>query len=552
MPDCKRKERAVSELIGAILLVGLVITAMAIVAVLLLSNPPPEEVPQLNALAGNDTASIYLYHTGGDELKEEQTLIRINNNPTPISHDNIQIKNDDGTITQWANSYIPWSVGKTLIIPSAEIPQSVSIVYQGSTSQNLILTTTFVATSSGSSGGGSIPTCSPVNAGFTSDKTSGSIPLTVQFTDTSTSADPITSRLWNFGDGTTSTQINPTHTYTTAGDYTVILTSTNTCGESDTFTSSIEASAACGSVSGIVFNDLNGNSQRDPEEPGLSGWTVGVFSAPSNIKIKETTTDQDGYFILSNLIYPGVYYVEAEIESSYIQTYPTTDQEDIYGGYSGGNEYKVNLGPLPENCYKPDLNFGYWQGTKGTYYLHNNPTPPVGSTTSQANLPISSVAPTATTLYNYDTDRDSFPGRLIQKGGGDSTIDLGKYQNWRIAAPSQGIHIYGDVQLVIHSGIKNFDTNPSQRTKRGYIRVYLREISGSGNADTFATQSLNRYNWHGGLNQWMEDTITFTNVDRVIQSGHSLEMKIVVYNDSADDMWFAYDTMSYPARLVLT
>jgi PKD repeat protein len=51
---------------------------------------------------------------------------------------------------------------------------------------------------------------------------------TIYFTDTST-YNP-TSWLWNFGDGNTSTSQNPTHTYITAGIYTVSLTVTNLYG----------------------------------------------------------------------------------------------------------------------------------------------------------------------------------------------------------------------------------------------------------------------------------------------------------------------------------
>src|SRR5690606_10515710 len=55
--------------------------------------------------------------------------------------------------------------------------------------------------------------------------TSGQAPLTVQFTDASDGGGaPITSRLWRFGDGGTSTQLNPSHTYDTAGTYDVMLT----------------------------------------------------------------------------------------------------------------------------------------------------------------------------------------------------------------------------------------------------------------------------------------------------------------------------------------
>lgn len=53
---------------------------------------------------------------------------------------------------------------------------------------------------------------------------SGSVPLTVSFTNLSTNAD---SYLWDFGDGTTSTQTNPQHQYTTKGSFTVKLTATN-------------------------------------------------------------------------------------------------------------------------------------------------------------------------------------------------------------------------------------------------------------------------------------------------------------------------------------
>ncbi len=51
---------------------------------------------------------------------------------------------------------------------------------------------------------------------------------TVQFTDAST--DVPTSWNWDFGDGDTSSVQNPTHTYTTSGNYTVKLTSSNLYG----------------------------------------------------------------------------------------------------------------------------------------------------------------------------------------------------------------------------------------------------------------------------------------------------------------------------------
>lgn len=60
-------------------------------------------------------------------------------------------------------------------------------------------------------------------ARFTNNVTSGYTPVSVQFTDTSIGG-AIVSYLWNFGDGSTSTEKNPSHTYTTPGNFTVTLT----------------------------------------------------------------------------------------------------------------------------------------------------------------------------------------------------------------------------------------------------------------------------------------------------------------------------------------
>jgi PKD repeat protein len=59
-------------------------------------------------------------------------------------------------------------------------------------------------------------------ASFTANPTSGKKPLEVSFSSTSSGA--VTSRSWNFGDGSTSTASNPTHTYWRPGAYTVSLT----------------------------------------------------------------------------------------------------------------------------------------------------------------------------------------------------------------------------------------------------------------------------------------------------------------------------------------
>ncbi|MFG2910406.1 collagenase [Kitasatospora sp. NPDC048286] len=70
--------------------------------------------------------------------------------------------------------------------------------------------------------------------------------LNVQLTDRSTETDgkgSITTRAWNFGDGTTSTTASPTKSYRTPGTYTVTLTVTDSYGKTATATQTVTVTA---------------------------------------------------------------------------------------------------------------------------------------------------------------------------------------------------------------------------------------------------------------------------------------------------------------------
>ncbi|MFA7121216.1 MAG: PKD domain-containing protein [Bacilli bacterium] len=73
----------------------------------------------------------------------------------------------------------------------------------------------------------------PPTANFTVDATYGYQPFEVSFTDISYANPPATAWHWDFGDGATSEEQHPTHTYPGIGWYTVTLTVTNGLG-SDT------------------------------------------------------------------------------------------------------------------------------------------------------------------------------------------------------------------------------------------------------------------------------------------------------------------------------
>ena len=97
------------------------------------------------------------------------------------------------------------------------------------------------------------PTKLPV-ANFSANKVSGPAPLTVHFIDTS--ADYPSAWLWDFGDGTSSIEQNPVHTYLAYGNYTVKLTVSNIFGADSL------------SKEGFIFakrvkGDFNGNGAVD-------------------------------------------------------------------------------------------------------------------------------------------------------------------------------------------------------------------------------------------------------------------------------------------------
>jgi gliding motility-associated-like protein len=68
-----------------------------------------------------------------------------------------------------------------------------------------------------------------VSSSFHADTTKGCTPLTINFINTSNNG---TSYLWRFGDGDTSTTMNPIHIYTDSGTYSITLITTNSgpCG----------------------------------------------------------------------------------------------------------------------------------------------------------------------------------------------------------------------------------------------------------------------------------------------------------------------------------
>jgi len=161
----------------------------------------------------------------------------------------------------------------------------------------------------------------PPTANFTANPTSGDAPLNVDF-DGSASSDPdgtIASYDWDFGDGASSTAVSPSHTYGSAGDYTVTLTVTDNDGATDSAatliqvttptpnqppTASFTATPSSGDAPLAVTFDGSGSS--DPDGSIVTyNWAFGngggtgmspshTYTSVGTYTVTLTVTDDDG------------------------------------------------------------------------------------------------------------------------------------------------------------------------------------------------------------------------------------------------------------------
>jgi hypothetical protein len=72
------------------------------------------------------------------------------------------------------------------------------------------------------------------------------------------------------------------------------------------------------SISGIVYNDLNGNGSKDADEPGLRGWTVNI-SGPMTAS---AVTDTFGNYTFISLPF-GAYTISEAVQAGWTQTAPS-------------------------------------------------------------------------------------------------------------------------------------------------------------------------------------------------------------------------------------
>jgi len=205
-------DTAASEVIAVVILIAVFAVAVGIVGVVMLSNPPADAAPAMRAHVEEENESAYLYHDGGDPLERGHFAVIV---------DGIDLT---GEATLYSPSgdessdWTTWGTGQALVLPGVSSTSRIMIVAAGvgqSSSEWLIY-------ENGTAGTPTPTIVVPVIADFVAAPTTGTAPLTVQFVDLSTGTP--TAWSWDFGDGATSSDQHPVHTYTAYGNYTVSLT----------------------------------------------------------------------------------------------------------------------------------------------------------------------------------------------------------------------------------------------------------------------------------------------------------------------------------------
>jgi PKD repeat protein len=164
-----------------------------------------------------DTAYITV-----EVLPAVPSVITGNANPCPNTLDNYSVVNDPTVYYNWTfpATWLGMSTTNSIAITFDNTPGVLSV-------------------STDNSCGSSAPSTLNINVGvmptaaFSFSLNGGTLSLTNGSQNASMYS-------WNFGDGNTSTQIQPSHTFTTPGSYTVTLIASNACGDSDTTTQQIE------------------------------------------------------------------------------------------------------------------------------------------------------------------------------------------------------------------------------------------------------------------------------------------------------------------------
>ncbi len=186
--------------------------------------------------------------------------------------------------------------------------------------------------------------------------------------------------LWDFGDGITSTQQHPTHTYSVANTYTVWLTAINACGSgvtSDTVTVALSPSASFTATTSVCLGQAM--TFTNTGSVGTYLWTFGdgitstaqspthTYAITGTFTVWLTTTNACGSDVTSNTVMvnplPAVSFIsDSPVELGETMTFTNTGDFGTYQWNFGDNS-PVETSRDVTHIYSATGNYVVWLAT---------------------------------------------------------------------------------------------------------------------------------------------------------------------------------------------
>jgi PKD repeat protein len=335
---------------------------------------------------------------------------------------------------------------------------------------------------------GSVVVGRPV-AGFTASPTSDIVPAIITFTDRS-SGTPDT-WLWDFGDGGSSTEQNPVHTYTVPGTYTVTMTATNAFGSSEkTRTGYINALKGANVLANTSIDGLTITNCGGPQTITVDTLVLTASLTPNTSVLAITPPVDRGFSTITVYSFDEIGFAEAgntitgNVTGVRLETREIKPQgfSETVGGSRISISYAADLASYPCNAL---LRTVIWENAVAE-----------DNVSFQTIALGSNFAHYSGTAYTTRITKTNFPTvasarfRMSADSGWVASFTDGRNQTYieRIS-DDRTVGEVLDTGFISHDAVNNVDYFEAE-SPRGLSTFGLSALSGSGNPFQLITLSV--------------------------------------------------------------
>ncbi len=374
--------------------------------------------------------------------------------------------------------------GDTFTIESGDSTKEITVGDEWGTRKDLIVEDQGVPTSS-----------------FTYSPTSPTVGETIDFTDESTDTDgTIESWSWSFGDGYSSDTQNPSHSYSSAGTYTVELTVTDDSGKSDTAQQEIVVTDGSPEADFIYEPEvpIEGETVQFTDQSADPDGTIESWSWSFGDGSSSTSQNPTHSYSSS-----GTYTVEMTVEDNDGKTATATRditvEEPSYSSVSGGDtSYGEYLSNVQFNGINKD------SGDDGGYAdytgsVSDNVEP--GQTYElSVTMRTGGYSDYVSVVIDWDQDYDLSDDQVIEIGSGTSEPQI---VTTMITVPSDAAE--GQTRMRVMQEYDSYHTDPTSDQSYGETEDYTISI-GTDSTNEPPTASFS----YSPTSPTTEDTLDFT------------------------------------------